>query len=134
MPLWRAKGPCGKLSAAARRWASGRGGKPLVEDDPFTAQMILPDWMNRRAEGRTEQGDEIQILQADADIVALFLALDTQWRRHPMAGSRMGIDYSAIRPTADLYEIALSPSIMADIRLMESAALAEFAKVEKRTR
>lgn len=67
----------------------------------------------------------------DAPVVTLFFALDTQWRRHAMSGMRIGIDYTAIRPTAELYEIALTPETMADIRMMEAAALAQFAESEK---
>lgn len=68
----------------------------------------------------------------DADAVNLFLALDTQWRRHPMTGQRLGIDYAAIGATAQLYEIAMTPDLMADIRMMEAAALGAFAECDRR--
>lgn len=68
---------------------------------------------------------------ADASVVTLFFALDTQWRRHAMSGLRIGIDYAAIRPTAELYQLDLTPDMMADIRMMEAAALAQFAESER---
>ena len=71
----------------------------------------------------------------DAPAVSLFFALDTQWRRHAMTGERLGIDYSAIRPTAELHDIALSPRMMSDLQTMEAAALAQFAERDRhRTR
>lgn len=49
-----------------------------------------------------------------------------------MTGHRTGVDYAAIRPTADLYEIKPTPALMSDIRMMEAAALAAFAEAETR--
>ena len=81
----------------------------------------------RRAE------DELaEVPMADADTVNLFFALDTQWRRHAMTGQRIGIDYSAIAPTAQLYGIAMSPELMADVRMMEAAALSAMAETDRR--
>jgi hypothetical protein len=80
---------------------------------------------------RTEDAPH-EVPLADAPVATLFFALDTQWRRHAMSGLRIGIDYAAIRPTAELYQVELSPELMADIRMMEAAALAQFAEDEKR--
>lgn len=75
--------------------------------------------------------DEAEIATCDAELVSLFFALETQWRWHPMAGVRQGIDYQAVRPTADLLGVEMTPRIMADIRMMEIAALEEFARAAK---
>ncbi len=84
----------------------------------------MPAWLERRQ----AKAEEIGILAADAEVVALFFALETQWRRHAMSGERLGIDYAAIRPTAELYDLALSPEIMSLLRRMECAALLEWSK------
>lgn len=74
----------------------------------------------------------IEIVEDDQDIVALFMALGTQWRVHPMSGYRLGLDYAAIRPTAELLGFAINPAIMADLRAMEGAALDEWARKASR--
>jgi hypothetical protein len=43
-------------------------------------------------------------------------------------GVRIGIDYAAIAPTAAASGLGFDPSIFADIRSMERAALEAFAK------
>lgn len=70
----------------------------------------------------------IEIREDDQDIVALFMALGTQWRVHPMSGQRLGLDYAVIRPTAELLGFAINPAVMSDLRAMEGAALDEWAR------
>lgn len=94
----------------------------------MTKGAILPAWMGKT---RTEDAP-IEIPLADAPAATLFFALDTQWRRHAMTGQRIGIDYTAIAPTAALYDIAMSADLMADLRMMEAAALAELGEQEAR--
>ena len=77
---------------------------------------------------RKAKADEICIHVEDADTVALFFALDTQWRRHAMTGDRLGLDYAAIQPTAALYAFEMTPRRMAQLRRMEIAATTEWAK------
>lgn len=60
--------------------------------------------------------------------MALFLALDTQWRFHPMLGARLGIDYAAIGPTASAAGLPFTPAMFHDLRAMEAAAIAVLAK------
>lgn len=74
------------------------------------------------------QDHPIELPVADADTASLFLALDTQWRRHAMSGQRVGIDYTAIGPTAQMLGITMSPELLADIRTMEAAAMKEMAR------
>ncbi len=71
---------------------------------------------------------EIELHPGDAGAVALFFALDTQWRRHAMTGQRIGIDYAAIKPTAELAGIELTPAILPALRVMEDAALGALAE------
>lgn len=101
----------------------------MREDDAASQAMILPDWMEKRADAQI-----VEIAEEDAQLVALFLALRTQWRWHPMIGQRLGIEYAAIAPTAQLLGIALTPAMMTDLREMENAALDEFARGAKRGR
>lgn len=53
----------------------------------------------------------------------LFLALSTQWRLAGMSGVRVGIDYSAVEPTARLIGVALDREVFLDLRAMELEAL-----------
>ena len=73
-------------------------------------------------------GDEIVIHPDDAPIVALFFALGTQWLRHGYTGARMGLDYRAIQPTAELAGIEITPATLPGLRVMEDAALGELAR------
>lgn len=77
--------------------------------------------------------DVIEIGEEDGNVVALFMSLDTQWRVHPMTGSRLGIDYGAIKPTAELFGLSIDAGIMADLRVMEIAALNEYAEQARRS-
>ena len=70
----------------------------------------------------------IELPIEDADAASLFLALDTQWRRHAMSGQRIGIDYAAVPATAQMLDIVMSPELMNDIRTMEAAAMRELAR------
>lgn len=54
------------------------------------------------------------------------MTLASQWRMHPMAG-RTGLDYAAIAPTAAMLGLAMTPALFADLRVMESAAMAVWA-------
>lgn len=78
-----------------------------------------------------EEADEIEIHRDDAGTVALFFALRTQWNRHPMTGQRMGLDYSQVRPTAELAFIEITPGTLPALQAMEEAALLEFARAVK---
>lgn len=75
--------------------------------------------------------DAIEIHRDDAGTVALFFALDTQWRRHPFSGQLAGLDYVAVKPTADLAGIEITPATLPGLRAMEQAALATLAEATK---
>lgn len=95
-----------------------------MSDDIATQNSILPEWMKRPRASDAP----IEVPLDDAPVANLFFALDTQWRRHAMTGKRIGIDYTSVAPTAQLFGIAMTPELMADIRMMEDAALAAFAR------
>jgi len=75
--------------------------------------------------------DDIEIHPDDVPVVGLFMALKTQWLRHPFTGQRMGIDYAAVKPTAELAEIDLPRGILPKLQAMEGAALETFAAASK---
>ncbi len=71
---------------------------------------------------------EIQLFETEAPSASLFLALGTQWNRHAMTGLHLGLDYAAIAPTAAMLGIDVGPDRFHDLRMMESAALIQFAR------
>jgi len=96
-----------------------------VADDAATAGAA--DWIAARA-ARRARTEAIELTAEDALVVRLFYALSSQWRTHPTAGVRLGLDYAAIRPTADNMGLTMTPGIFADLQTMEGAALAAFAR------
>lgn len=70
--------------------------------------------------------DAVMVWPDMASAVTLFLALGTQWRIG-MAGAT-GLDYGAVRETAAMLEIAMTPGVMLDLRVMERQALKAWRK------
>lgn len=97
----------------------------------MTNAAILPQWMLDRLAGTVERPGEIVLSPDEAVPFGLFAALGTQWERHAMTGVRLGINYAAIPPTAQMLDITMTPAIFNDIRLMERAALDEFARRQR---
>lgn len=54
------------------------------------------------------------------------MALGTQWRTG-MAGA-LGLEYGAIKPTAEMAGIELRPEVFVDLRTMEAEALKTWRK------
>lgn len=117
------------MKAAARAWASGRGGIKHKADDAMTQAAVYPEWMEQRL---SSESDAIELAPDEASAFGLFVSLETQWNRHPLSGVRTGINYAAIRPTADMLKIDATPALLFDIRTMEGAALQEFARAVRR--
>lgn len=90
----------------------------------MTQATILPEHMRRPA---ATSASAIELPRADAATVALFFDLGTQWRFHPVTGERIGLDNAAIRPTAELTGVPVTPGLLTDLREMEAAALTEWA-------
>ncbi len=105
------------MKAAARRWAGGRGGPAVQADDELTNAAPLP----RR--GAAPADALIELAPDEVEAFALFRSLDTQWRRHPMTGTRLGIDYAAIEPVARMLEIGMTPRLLLDVQVMEAAVI-----------
>ncbi len=103
-----------------------RGGSNSEADPEDENADIITAWI---AGGEPEKRTECPEIVADEmDALALFLALDTQWNWHPMAGVRTGFNYAVIPATAAGCGIELTPSLFADIRQMEAAALNELGR------
>lgn len=64
----------------------------------------------------------IEIWPDMAPGVLTFFALDTQWLRGPM-GEALGVNYMAIKPTADLLGLTADQQAFHDIRILENEAL-----------
>lgn len=71
---------------------------------------------------------KIEIAPDEVNVVALFLALHTQWRLHAITGAATGLIYEAVPPTASMSGIEMTPPLFADLQTMESAALKEWAR------
>ncbi len=89
---------------------------------------IMPEWMQQRLAGTAAQPGEVELAPDEVPAVALFLALGTQWRRHPMTGMLLGLDYAAVPPTAAMTGTEMTPALFADLRLMEDAAIGALAE------
>lgn len=126
MPCGPRGDQAGKLRAVARAWATGRGGGQASDDDALTAAVAAE--LARRGARRGATAATIEVAPDEVDAVGLFMALGTQWRWHAMVGQRLGLVYEAIAPAAAALGIALTPSLFADLRTMEGAALAASAK------
>lgn len=94
----------------------------------MTQAAEYPKWMQQRIEA---DSDVLELAPDEAEAFSLFLSLGTQWNRHPLTGARIGIDYAAIHPTADMLQIETSPAMLLDLRIMEDEALSEFGKVRR---
>jgi hypothetical protein len=112
--------PLKKLRSVARAWASPGTGDGAAEDDDPNRDAIEAHLAQRAG----PRDDDIDIHPDEQDSVALFFALASQWRWHPMAGARTGLDYAAVAATATMAGIAMTPARFADLRIMEGAALA----------
>ncbi|MFS8973857.1 DUF1799 domain-containing protein [Cupriavidus necator] len=86
-----------------------------------------------RARGTAES---CQVHADNWESLQLFLTLQTQWRQVAgMAGCvRIGLDYAAIETPLRLYEIKRKrrAALFNDLRVMEAAALEEFAVQRER--
>lgn len=105
-----------------------KGGRGGVADPDDPHADALNAHLARRKKSEGQSAFEIEIAPDEEEAVALFMALDTQWRFHPLAGVRTGLDYAAIGPTASMLGLSMNAGLFADIRLMEGAAMRALAK------
>lgn len=66
-----------------------------------------------------------------ADAVGVFLAASSQWRwvGVGMAGAmRTGLDLPAVMAIADRLEVRVTPEVLADLCVMETAAIEQWGK------
>ena len=103
------------------------GGGPAKDAATDAAEVALAEIEARRKAARSGEPDEIEIAPDAFDAVRLFFALASQWRVHPMAGVRLGLDYPAIPVTATMMGLTMTPELFDDMAVMERAALAAWA-------
>lgn len=117
--------PRGKLKAVATEWARGRGGSGADDALSVAGRAEVEKIMARR---RAAGGPAMAEIGPDeAEAVMLFFAMGTQWNWHPL-GPRTGLRYEAIEPTARRIGVQDTPRLFDDLRIMEQAALAAWAK------
>lgn len=90
--------------------------------------MGAPPEVLAQARANAACHDDLAVLPWNLEAVRVFWALSTQWRIVAgMTATRVGLDYTAIRPVLDLLEIPSErwPRVFDSLRVMESAALAE---------
>ena len=64
---------------------------------------------------------QIEIPPDSHGVVTLFFALSTQWREGFSGPS--GLDYTAVRPTAEMLDLDVDRTMFIDLRTMEAEAL-----------
>lgn len=79
---------------------------------------------------QASKADAIEIAPDEAPSALLFLSLGTQWRWGP--DRPVGLDYSAIAPTAELIGVKLGVAEFSDLKTMEAEALKVFASRRKK--
>lgn len=92
----------------------------------------MPDWMTERLAGTAGQPGEVELAPDEVAAVTLFLALGTQWQRHPMSGVFLGLNYASIPTTTGMMDIAMDPQLFGDLQIMEQAALDALAQRPRR--
>lgn len=116
--------------AAARAWAKpGAGSGSADPEDSYAA--VIAAWLETDENGAPSVApSQIEIAPDEADVVALFFALGTQWTRliAPMTGAVVmtGLNYSVVPVVAGMLEIGMTPGMFRDLRDMEGAALRAF--------
>jgi hypothetical protein len=104
-------------------------GSPQADpDDPYADAITQHLAKRGGGEAKRQRDCVIEIAPDEVNVVALFLALQTQWRVHAMTGARTGLIYEAIPAAAALSGIETTPALFADLQIMESAALNEMAR------
>jgi hypothetical protein len=127
--------------AAARWWA--RGGKPATAPPSVGAAKVASDlaafgappelvarWSKAAAADQDEETSNFLVRPDCWRAVRLFCALETQWHWVGLGlvgASRTGLRYEAVEITARLSKMTLNPTLFADLRVMEGAALDELA-------
>lgn len=87
---------------------------------PFTPELL--EAVRKMDAQDAERREEIELWPDMAPGVLTFMAMTTQWQRAPF-GELLGLNYTAIRPTAELLCLALDERAFHDIRVMEDEAL-----------
>lgn len=84
------------------------------------------------AEAARESEDAIELTPDDLTAWGLFIAASGQWRWHPAANMRLGLDYPALQAVASMMGEAIDASTFRRIQLIEAGALDEFVRQAQR--
>lgn len=72
-----------------------------------------------------ETEEEFELWPIHVAIVEFFLCIQSQWRRHPMSGLPLGLDYAGVEAASRWQGVAMTPEFFADLRVMEFAFIDE---------
>lgn len=86
----------------------------------FTPELLAA--VRKRDAADAENREAMEIWPDMAPGVLTFLAMQTQWHRGT-AGELLGLNYIALRPTADLLCLVLDTQAFHDVRTMEDETL-----------
>lgn len=106
-----------KLRQAARQLAGGHD----ASDEAAHAFGLASDAIPK----------VVEIWQECRPAIEVFVACATQWRRAGMDGVMVGIDYGAVEIAARWMEIAITPQIFWDLRVLEDETMAVIAERQK---
>jgi hypothetical protein len=127
----RAGQGAGKKLRLARRWAGGRTSRdeaPSLEEQAAAIGAELPESL-RSASPPDES--EIIIWPDMQPAVSVFFGMRTQWRwvGAGMAGAfRTGLDYGALSSVAAIAKVDVTPLVLADLQVLESAAVEQWSR------
>lgn len=87
----------------------------------------ISQWLSQQQ----KQNSEFAVRPENWPAVELFLVAATQWRLSAN-GSPYGLDYQGVELAARWAKVQITPELFADLRIMEQAAIAKFAKLRAR--
>lgn len=78
------------------------------------------------------QDNAIELTPGDLPAWGLFVAASGQWRWHPGANVRLGLDYPALQAVAQMTGETIDAKTFRRIQLIEAGALEVFARQAQR--
>ncbi|TXG83257.1 MAG: hypothetical protein E6R12_08640 [Sphingomonadales bacterium] len=75
---------------------------------------------------------DIQLTPADRRAWDIFVAVSGQWRWHPTANLRTGLDYQAVHVVAQMMETPINADLFRRIQWIEAGALEAYLRDARR--
>lgn len=98
----------------------GRGGHPGREaaDDLAALGLRLDEDVED-----DDGADDFEVWPENWDAVQVFAAMAGHWRRDPLSGGYVGLDYPAVESVMRMLKVADTASTFRDLQTMERVAL-----------